>query len=187
MCKVSDIANFFINLSLSDTEDYITNLKLNKLIYFAQGWSLVRFGKPLFHNDIQAWKYGPVIPSIYYEYRKCGNSPITVIDDSYSNKVFSGEQYSLLLDIYGEYGKFTARALTAMTHENGTPWSRYYEEGKNTVIPKNAIKEYFQTLTALKPFDSSLIADKSIMGRYDPDLGYYVLPSDDDSDDEYDI
>ena len=98
MCKASDVANFFIRLSLSDSEDYITNLKLNKLMYYAQGWSLARLGKPLVQNDIQAWKYGPVIPAIYHDYKNCGNSPITVIDESYSNDVFSGKQYSLLLN-----------------------------------------------------------------------------------------
>ena len=47
MCKASDIANFFITISLSDKEDYITNLKLNMLMYFAQGWSLARYGKTI--------------------------------------------------------------------------------------------------------------------------------------------
>lgn len=187
MCKASDIANFFINISLSDKKDYITNIKLNKLMYFAQGWSLARYGKPLFHNDIQAWKYGPIIPSIYHDYKNCGDSPITVVDDDYSSNVFSGEQYSLLLDVYGEYGKFTARALSNMTNESGTPWSIFYREGKNTIIPKNAIREYFLFLAPLKPFNLSLLTDELILGKYKPDLDYYVLPSDEENDDAYEI
>ena len=187
MCKASDVANFFIGLSLSDSEDYITNLKLNKLMYYAQGWSLARLGKPLFQNDIQAWKYGPVIPAIYHDYKNCGNSPITVIDESYSNDVFSGKQYSLLLDVYGEYGKYTARALTSLTHRPGTPWSRFYEEGRNAIIPKEALKEYFSSLPPMRPFGTAVISDKDILGHLDPESGHYVLPSAEDDEDDYDL
>ena len=80
MYEASDVANFFTNLCLDDAEDYITNQKLNNLMYFAQGWSLALLGRPLFSNEIQAWRYGPVIPAIYHEYRNpeiksgCGGS-----------------------------------------------------------------------------------------------------------------
>ena len=187
MCKVSDVANFFVRLSLGGEEDFITNLKLNKLLYFAQGWSLVRLGKPLFQNDIQAWKYGPVVASVYHDYKNCGCSPITFVDEGYLNSVFSGDQYALLLDVYAEYGRFTARALTSMTHESGTPWSLYYVEGENAVIPKEAIRDYFQLLPELKKFNSSMIDESEIEGRFDPVLGYYVLPADDEDEGYYDI
>ena len=140
MYEASDVANFFTNLCLDDAEDYITNQKLNNLMYFAQGWSLALRGRPLFSNEIQAWRYGPVIPAIYHEYRNCGNMPLTVVDDSYSSNVFSGEEYSLLLDIYAEYGRYTARALTEMTHEPKTPWSRVYLEEPKSVKTQKAKK-----------------------------------------------
>ena len=179
MCKASDVANFFIKLSLGEEEDLITNLKLNKLLYFAQGWSLVRLGRPLFHNEIQAWRCGPVVASIYHDYKNCGSSPITFVDETYTNRVFSGEQYALLLDVYAEYGRFTARTLTTMTHEHDTPWSRYYVEGEDNVIPKEVLRDYFITLPALKTFSPSMISESSIEGRFDSDLGYYVLSADD--------
>ena len=186
MYEASDVANFFTNLCLDDAEDYITNQKLNNLMYFAQGWSLALRGRPLFSNEIQAWRYGPVIPAIYHEYRNCGNMPLTVVDDSYSSNVFSGEEYSLLLDIYAEYGRYTARALTEMTHEPKTPWSRFYEEDRNAVIPKKAIKEYFSSCPKLKRHDYSGITEKDIEGHFNQELGYYVLPSDDE-DSSYDF
>ena len=187
MCKVSDVANFFVRLSLGGEEDFITNLKLNKLLYFAQGWSLVRLGRPLFQNDIQAWKYGPAVAYVYHDYKNCGCSPITFVDEGYSNSVFSGDQYALLLDVYAEYGRFTARALTSMTHESGTPWSLFYVEGENAVIPKEAIRDYFQLLPELKKFNSSMIDESEIEGRFDPALGHYVLPADDEDEGYYDI
>lgn len=94
--------------------------------------------------------------------------------------MFLGEQYALLLDVYAEYGRFTARALTTMTHEHGTPWSRYYVEGEDNVIPKEVLRDYFITLPALKTFSPSMISESSIEGGFDSDLGYYVLSADDD-------
>ena len=61
------------------------------------------------------------------------------------------KQYSLLLDVYEEYGKYTARALTSLTHRPGTPWSRFYEEGRNAIIPKEALKE------ALKEYKGTIV------------------------------
>ena len=175
MCKASDVANFFINLSLGEEEDFITNLKLNKLLYFAQGWSLARLGKPLFQNEIQ------------HDYKNCGNTPITFVDEKYSNTVFSGEQYALLLDVYAEYGKYTARTLTTMTHESGTPWSQFYSENENNVIPKEVIKEYFSSLPSLKSLCPSSIPESMITGRFDSQAGRYILPADDEDEGYYDF
>lgn len=187
MCKATDVANFFISVSLTEKEDYITNLKLNKLMYYAQGWSLARLGKPLFQSDIQAWKYGPVVPSVYHDYKNCGYSPITVVADDYSNSCFSGEQLTLLHDVYAEYGRFTGQALTFMTHNPGTPWSQCYMEGENKVIPKQVLADYFSSLPKLRSFRDIEIPESHILGHYDDKLGYYVLPKEEDDEDEYDI
>ena len=58
MLKAIDVANFFVDLANSDPDDCMTNLRVNKLLYFAQAWSVVRRNKPLFEEDMQAWKYG---------------------------------------------------------------------------------------------------------------------------------
>ena len=58
MATVFDFANFFIDLANKTDDDYITNLKLNKLLYFAQGVSLARTNNPLFQEAIEAWKFG---------------------------------------------------------------------------------------------------------------------------------
>ena len=65
MLKAIDVANFFVDLANSDPDDCMTNLRVNKLLYFAQAWSVVRRNKPLFEEDMQAWKYGPVVPEVY--------------------------------------------------------------------------------------------------------------------------
>ena len=80
MANVQDVAKFFIGLANeqanNDQGDLMTNLRLQKLLYFAQGWYLSRYGKPLFQDEIEARKYGPVVPKIYETYRKNDRSGI---------------------------------------------------------------------------------------------------------------
>ena len=75
MLKAIDVANFFIYL-LSDKEDEendLTNMKLNKLTYYAQGQFLKTNGKPLFSEGIEAWIHGPVVPSVDCEFKENKN------------------------------------------------------------------------------------------------------------------
>ena len=64
-----DIANFFIDITQSKEEGYLSDLKVNKLLYFAQAWSLVRLGRPLFDESIEAWPLGPVVPNVYNAFK----------------------------------------------------------------------------------------------------------------------
>ncbi len=70
----SEAARYF--LALQDDEDSISNLKLQKLLYYAQGFSLALTGKPLFNDQIKAWIHGPVVPSVWADYRECGAGPV---------------------------------------------------------------------------------------------------------------
>ena len=72
----SHIANFFIDREIKK----ITNLRLNKYVYFAYGFALAILDREIFHEPIQAWKFGPVIPSIYHEFKRFEFRPI----DEYS-------------------------------------------------------------------------------------------------------
>lgn len=64
--RALDVANYFIANYGGGTE--MTNLKLNKLVYFAQAVSLKQYGVPLFSDEIQAWSYGPVEPEVYHAF-----------------------------------------------------------------------------------------------------------------------
>jgi uncharacterized phage-associated protein len=65
MATVFDIANFFITAENKREQGSMTNLRLNKILYFAQIISLLENGRPLFLDDFEAWDLGPVIPSVY--------------------------------------------------------------------------------------------------------------------------
>ena len=68
MLNCDDVAKYFLSLSDDSSGDYISNLKLQKLLYYAQGFHLAIFNKPLFNEPIEAWAHGPVVGSSYRKY-----------------------------------------------------------------------------------------------------------------------
>ena len=143
MIKALDVANFFVNLYRNSGNNDITNLKLNKLVYFAQGCYLAKEGTPLFAEDIEAWKYGPVVPSVYTAFQVCGDNVIQNEAGSYTRSLFTSEILDFLLDIDAEYGVYSAYGLVSLTHKPGSPWSLAYKPGMNCVISKDSMKQYF--------------------------------------------
>ena len=76
--KASDIAKLLIKKAeqVSYGEEFMTNMKLQKMLYYQQGFHLAYFGEPLFDEEIEAWMYGPVVPSVYDEYKSNGKNGI---------------------------------------------------------------------------------------------------------------
>ncbi len=141
--RAMDIANFYIRLA-NDLDDNVDNLKLNKLLFYSQAWSLVRLGRPLFEDKIQAWEYGPVVSDVYHAYKTCGKTPIQEPLYETDEKIFSSDELELLIDIYNNYGKYTSIALKNMTHVAGSPWDRVYVPQQNNEITLKAMGDYFK-------------------------------------------
>ena len=147
------IANFFIDFARKKQED-LTPLKLQKLLYFAHGWHLVLDdeGEPLLDEDIEAWRYGPVVPSIYHEFKDFRNKPIDrPVYRHYPDKnVFydipklSDEEIDhlgrFLKSVWKIYAPHSAMRLSNLTHLRGTPWRELYEKYKGD-IPKGKVLE----------------------------------------------
>lgn len=76
MLTCFDVADYFLAHCDEESGDIISNLKIQKLTYYAQGFSLVLLGKPLFNEKIEAWMHGPVVPELYRKYRDCGNGAL---------------------------------------------------------------------------------------------------------------
>lgn len=179
MLKAIDVANFFIYL-MPEADNEITNLKLNKLIYFAQGYNIQRHNKPLFKDEIQAWQYGPVVPSVYHEFKGYKNSHIPKPTKNFDIKKYSEEDKELMLDVAREYGKFTGEALRDITHQSNSPWSQVYEPNKKSIkIPISYIQEYFDRLPSIEM--KELIFDDDAFIGYRDEEGFLVLPK------EYDV
>lgn len=116
--------------------EFITQLKLQKLLYYIQGLALSIFGKPAFTNKIYAWEYGPVVEEIYQKYKSKGKHPIATPKEIAE----ISEGLKCIIDTVIEgYGKFNAYSLIELTHEE-TPWK---ETEKDEEITQECIREYF--------------------------------------------
>ena len=176
MKKEDIIANFFISLGMSESEseDYMTNLRLNKLMYFAQAWSLVLYKKPLFAEQIEAWPFGPVVPSVYHKYKGYGKSQITTLDPHFRLDLLDDEEQQLLFAIMAFYGEYSTRGLVDLSHEAGSPWAQACSVN-TAVIRQEDIRSFFSKKPQLKLAG----ADDGIplVGVRDAN-GNYVLPVD---------
>ena len=140
MITILDAAKYFVHLSYSESRASLTSLKLQKILYFAQGWSFVWDNKPLFAETFEAWQYGPVNPKIYNYFKKYGRNEIPKKEEIlYVTDVESEETMEAVWNNYGDYNAFE---LVEMTHEQ-TPWKEAYEN--NTCITNEDIKQYFQS------------------------------------------
>ena len=142
------IANFFLKRAAREGKP-ITQMKLHKLVFYAHGWTLGILERPLLNETVQAWKYGPVVPSLYYEFLEYGSTPIdrlaTELDPEADLRTEDKDVLALLERIWQVYGAFSAAQLSAKTHEPGSPWDRTWREscGIKTEIPNKLIREFF--------------------------------------------
>lgn len=114
--------------------EYITPLKLQKLLYYIQGMALRIYGKPAFTNNISAWQYGPVVEEVYQQYK--GRNPITTPKTDY--EVSDGLKKIIEL-VVSSYGQIEAGSLIDLTHDE-EPWIKSINSG---TISIDLIKEYF--------------------------------------------
>ena len=176
MTTAKYVANFFIELANDDEYgDGMTNMRLNKMLYFAQGHYFARTGNPLFNDDFEAWDYGPVVSSIYQQYRSYGKEPIFDIDADYSIESFNSDELDVLLDVAREYDKYSTSELVNKTHTDGSPWAECIKS-KTQEITKNQIKDYFSRHSSLSTFDDILSAlDIPVYESRSAD-GFILLP-----------
>lgn len=144
MLKARDVAQWFVAWA-DAIEAEVSNLKLQKLLYYAQGHYLADHDQPLFGDDLQAWAHGPVSPVVYRECKQFGRNPIdpdVIVDDDFSWDDFRDVE-EFLIGIWNRYGSLAAWALRERTHREA-PWKDAFDENvPNAVISKPAIREYF--------------------------------------------
>ena len=124
----------------ADDDELITNLKLQKLLYHAQGFHLAAFDHPLFGERIMAWAHGPVVPAVWREYRDFGSAPLPEPTE-FPMIALDDAARSLLDEVHSVYGQFSAWRLREMTHAE-PPWK---DAVRNSVISHDAMKRYFKT------------------------------------------
>lgn len=170
------IANYFLHLAESDGKS-LTPMKLQKLVYFAHGWHLaIKDGDPLIEEQVEAWKFGPVIPSLYRSFRGYGDQAVTrpaaytrcyvtegptgyseemeiheVVPSVDDDPTDAGKTKVFLDRIWKVYGDYSAVQLSNLTHQAGSPWDQVCSQYRGTLprgtdIPPETMRDYFRSL-----------------------------------------
>ena len=120
----------------------VSNLKLQKLLYFVQAEFLVGTGEACFPEDIEAWDFGPVVPVVYHKYKVYGSANIPYTSRGRRISV-AGKNMERMNGIIDECSKYSASQLVEITHHQA-PWVDAYNPYQRNVITKDSIKLYFQ-------------------------------------------
>lgn len=131
------VAEYFIDKANKEKKK-ITNKKLQKLVYYAQAWSLVLKNKPLFDEKIEAWVHGPAIKSLYIKYKIFGFDPIQKRVDATLLRTLPLKDKKLLDSVWSVYGGLDAGYLEMLTHFE-TPWKEAREGLQNSENSENEI------------------------------------------------
>ena len=138
--RALDVAGQIINYCVS-IDKPITNLHLQKLLYFVDIYYLINKKVRLIEENFEAWQYGPVIPNVYYEYSIFAAYPIGIIVKNIESfpKDFEGKLYGFI----DKLANMLAWDLVKISHEENQPWYKtYHKYGEKSVIPNDLLKEY---------------------------------------------
>lgn len=155
------VANLLIDLSLRDDKP-ITQLSLMKMVYISHGFSLALINLSLLDprfDVVEAWKFGPVIPSVYHSFKCYRDKQIThrtiVVElDNYGREIYvepdlnDNRARTIVEMVWNRYNKYSESELVNLTHKPGTPWALCYEESLNKEIPDSFTKLYYERLVS---------------------------------------
>lgn len=158
MYDVLDICRYVINYS--NKKDYeISNLKLQKLLYFIQAYFLIN-NKLCFNEKIEAWDVGPIVPIAYNEYKQYGNTHIWSSDYymdfnpsdpwkikriKFDENIINEIDKKLINKVIDKFADYTSTDLADIIYKQ-TPWKKIYIKNQHNEIPISLIKEYFNIL-----------------------------------------
>ena len=138
---VLDIANkLLLKATEYDGGELMSNMKLQKMLYYQQVYHLAAFGTPLFSEEVEAWMYGPVVPCVYEHFKKFGAGGI--IPETQTPTLLAEEEEALFYDVFNAYINFSALGLMEKTH-NESPWLST-PRGVGNVISKDKMRRYFE-------------------------------------------
>lgn len=147
MANVMNVANYLLaKASKSEGErSQLSNLKLQKLLYYVQGFHAVLLKRPAFDDRIEAWMHGPVIPSVYHEFKAYGNGqippamPLEAVD-------IDEETAELVDEVFNVYAQHSAWHLRNLTHDED-PWiKRFDSEAGSSEIQLEDLEAFFPSL-----------------------------------------
>lgn len=155
MYSALDIACAVVNHAVEQKKP-VSNLKLQKILYFIQGYHLADYGEPLFEEEIEAWPYGPVVVDVYNAFQRYGSNFIprtfsykhfsidefAIVDDDYDECVFTREDLEYIYKVTDKLADYGALRLVDITHAQD-PWRDAIKYGNRTIMDNKSIKSYF--------------------------------------------
>jgi uncharacterized phage-associated protein len=167
------LANYLLDLAEAEGIP-VSPMKLQKLVYYCQGWHLAIVGKPLIDEQVEAWKFGPVVETLFHEFKRYGKEPIESkairfvksdseesflglesivpsIDSECTDTMEADNAKRVAKKVWDVYKVYSAERLSNMTHKTGTPWevtvARFDgNPPKGTDIPADLISQHFEEL-----------------------------------------
>lgn len=149
------VANAFVRRAKAGKLPNLSPMKLQKLLFFAQSWCLARTEEPIFDEFFSRWQYGPVVPSLYHEFKEYGANTISgygghlVEKDGNLIRVrpvvseSDTDTWGLIDEIIQVYGAYSGPQLSAITHESGSAWKETGEVGGEP-ITNAALGQYIR-------------------------------------------
>lgn len=121
MATAIDVAKLLIRLGAwEDEPEFLSHLRLQKLLYYVQGWSLALRGKPMFNARIEAWAHGPVVKELYAVFAQYGFDPIPPAQFETASRLTEPEA-KFICQVWESYKDYSATSLRSMTHQE-PPW-----------------------------------------------------------------
>lgn len=154
------VANYFIELAYKENVS-LTQLGLMKRVYAAHGFSLALLNISILDrrfDEVKAWKYGPVIPSVYHSFKCYKDKPIThktiIVEwdektqrENYVTPDLNDSRIRTIVEmVWDRYKNYSDSEMVNLMHKPGTPWALCYEEGMNNDIPDSYTKLYYDKL-----------------------------------------
>lgn len=143
------VAQYLLNKA-DRIERPLTPMQIIKLVYLCHGWMLGLYRRPLIEDDVEAWRYGPVIRRLYSAVKHYRSEPIVkpLMQDSDVANEFDENEKDVMDQVFDIYGKYTGIELSKLTHAPGTPWSeiRSADDTGWEVIPNHLIEKHFRGL-----------------------------------------
>ena len=138
------VANWFIEHAAKEGKQ-LTIMHLLKFVYIAHGWHLGERGTPLFRNKIEAWRFGPVVPDVYFAFKVKDSAYLQPDVAIEMGRITNEDDCRFLKGIYDRYKGMSAWELSSITHEEGGPWEKAREnDGWYATITDDLIMAHYQ-------------------------------------------
>jgi uncharacterized phage-associated protein len=183
MHSALDVAAWFLNEIDRRAGDSLTNLKLQKLVYYAQAWAVALLNRPLFEETVEAWAHGPVVESVYQEYKEFGYD---TLPRSRRRPRFTSQELTVLQDVLAVYGEHSAKFLENLTHDE-EPWRATWGDRPPTSrsrqrVPLSTMRRFYRRQYENREAPNMKVA-LELMRQGPLDEGVLPLPPRPDGDD----